>query len=75
MTPGRSGNHLLRAGVRHFHPSGAISGRSNIGAEGRRAESRIRAAEAALKAAMRLDRAEMEIKEAMKAQREALGLD
>ena len=36
------------------------------------ADIRIRAAEAALKAAMRLDRAEMEIKEA---QRAAMGLD
>ncbi len=36
------------------------------------ADIRMRAAEAALKAAMRLDRAEMEIKEA---QRAAMGLD
>ena len=39
------------------------------------ADIRIRAAEAALKAAMRLDRAEMEIKEAMKASFESLALD
>ncbi len=39
------------------------------------ADIRVRAAENALKAAMRIDRQEMEIKEAMRAQHEAFGLD
>ena len=39
------------------------------------ADIRMRAADDALKAAMRIDRQEMEIKEAMRAQHEAFGLD
>ena len=39
------------------------------------ADLRMRAADDALKAAMRIDRQEAAIKEAMKAQREALGLN
>ena len=38
------------------------------------ADIRMRAADDALKAAMRIDRQEMEIKEAMRAQHEAFGL-
>ncbi len=39
------------------------------------ADIRMRAADDALKAAMRIDQQEMEIKEAMRAQHEAFGLD